>query len=55
MKVEELEKQFRLDLKNFLEKWDVPDKFEVMLMEYVVDDFFEVLREEKKKVEDDKV
>jgi len=47
MKVKTLEEQFREDLETFLDRWECPDQFRQGLMEYVVDDFFEVLKEAK--------
>ena len=41
-----LELQFKEDLERFLNTWETPEKFKKMLYEYVIDDFFKVMREE---------
>ena len=49
MKIKGLEETFREDLERFLDRWECPDKFRQGLNEYVVDDFFEVLKSEDKR------
>lgn len=48
MNIRKFEEQFREDLRNFLDRWEMPDQFRQELNEYVVDDFFEVIKSEIK-------